>query len=93
MSRRLVAHIRELLQEEEAYNGDDRDHDMGAPFHSAASVTWPFSEPNIIVVRQHELLQEEPLNGEDRGHGMDAPFHSAAPVTWPLSEPDSAIAT
>ena len=49
LSRRLVAHIRELLQEEEAYNGEDRGHDMGALFHSAASVTWPFSEPNITA--------------------------------------------
>ena len=32
LSRRLVAHIRELLQEEEAHNGEDRGHDMGAPF-------------------------------------------------------------
>ena len=38
----------EFLQEE-SLNGEDQGHDMDAPFHSAASGTWPFSEPDSAV--------------------------------------------
>ena len=90
-SGHIVIHLCELLQEE-ARNGEDQGHDIGSPLHSAASVTWLFSEPDITVIHLCELLQEEALNGEDQGHDIGAPFHSAASVTWLFSEPDITVA-